>query len=223
MKFTACIFDLDGVIVDTAKYHYQAWRRLAQGFNYDLDERVNESLKGVSRLDSLNTILDLAGVSRSAEEKEKLCALKNGWYLSYIDEMEDDEVLPGVIDFLHALRDRGIKIGLGSASKNAGRILRQLGLSDYFDAIVDGNAVIQGKPHPEVFLRGATALSTPPEKCLVFEDAPKGITAALRAGCVAVGIGRAEVLAEADLVLPGFDGLTVDKLLQMLAHKPVRP
>ena len=174
----ACIFDLDGVIVDTAKYHYLAWKDLADklGFNFTIEH--NERLKGVSRMDSLEILLEIGDISLTAEEKERYAHEKNELYRSYILKMERDEILPGILPFLDELKANDIKIALGSASKNAGTILEKVGITQYFDAIVDGTKVSKAKPDPQVFLLGAELLNVEPKDCIVFEDAEAGVEAA---------------------------------------------
>ena len=213
----ACIFDLDGVIVDTAKYHFTAWRRLANELGFDFTTEDNEKLKGVSRVESLQLILEWGGVAKSTAEQKVLAARKNEWYTTSIQEMPHEEILPGVIPFLKSVKAAKIKIALGSASKNARAILRQVELMDYFDAVVDGNNVAQSKPHPEVFLNGALALEVSPAECIVFEDAAKGIEAAHRGGFYSIGLGDPEVLAKANLVIPSLAGWNVEKIINELA------
>jgi beta-phosphoglucomutase len=214
----ACIFDLDGVIVDTAKYHFVAWKKLANELGFDFDEAFNEKLKGVSRIESLNLILAKGGIVLSPEEKELWAARKNDWYLEYIAQMTADEILPGVLAFLQACRQKGYKVALGSASKNAPTILERIGLLEYFDVIIDGNKTTRSKPDPEVFLLGAQALHCEPGECVVFEDAEKGVEAALAGGFFAVGIGTKEQLPEAQLVIPGFEGIDLVQFIQTLTH-----
>ncbi len=206
----ACLFDLDGVIVDTAKYHYLAWRRLCNELGFDLSEEENESLKGISRAESLDILLKKGGVSLAASEKQNLMARKNGWYLDYVDTMKSDEILPGVMGFLKLLKASGRKMGLGSASKNALPILEKIGVMPYFDVVIDGNKVTKGKPDPQTFQLGAAALEILPQNCVVFEDAGAGIEAALAGGMYAIGVGDSAVLAGAHLVIPGFDGIGLD-------------
>ena len=177
-----CIFDLDGVIVDTAKYHYLAWKEIASELGFEFTEKDNELLKGVSRMASLEILLNIGGINVCEEEKLKLADKKNKIYLSYITKMTSEEVLSGVRDFLEDLHQNGIQIALGSASKNAKTILKQVGIEDMFDAIADGTNVTQAKPDPEVFQKGAELLHLPAEECLVFEDAVAGVEAAHRAG-----------------------------------------
>jgi beta-phosphoglucomutase len=199
----AALFDLDGVLVDTAKYHFLAWRKLANSMGFDFTEHDNEQLKGVSRTESLVLILKLGGVTRTAEEQAALCELKNQWYVEMIGGMDPSELLPGVVDYLEALRARGVKIALGSASKNAGMILEKTGITRYFDAIVDGTKVSRSKPDPEVFLRGAQELGVAEVDCVVFEDSRAGLQASRAGGMASVGIGRAADLPEADVVVAG--------------------
>lgn len=208
----ACLFDLDGVIVDTAVYHFKAWRRLANELGFDFTEHQNEQLKGISRMESLEKILDWGHVTLSPEEKEAWAAKKNDWYLAYVREMTPEEVLPGVKDFLTVLHQHDVKIALGSASKNAPLILERIGMASFFDVVIDGTKTTRSKPDPEVFLLGAQALGLPPADCIVFEDAVAGVEAAHRGGMKAVGVGSPEVLTEADLVIPGFTKLTLDQL-----------
>lgn len=216
MKKYGFLFDLDGVLVDTAKYHYLAWKRLADELNIPFDEKDNERLKGVSRMASLEIILELGHREMSPTEKETCCTRKNQWYVEYISRLKKEELLPGVEDFLRSAREAGVGIALGSASKNSPLILERLGITPLFDAIVDGTRVHRAKPDPEVFLTGASDLKLPPEHCVVFEDAAAGIEAAHRGGMHAVGIGDPEILAAADIVLPGFAGITVQQVLTKL-------
>lgn len=203
----ACIFDLDGVLVDTAKYHYRAWRRLANELGFDFSEAENERLKGVSRMESLNTILVLGAVEKTEQEKESLARQKNKWYVALIAGMTPGEILPGVTHFLAELKRKDIAIGLGSASKNARTILERTELLPWFDAIIDGNSTSRSKPHPEVFLLAAQALGVAPCDTIVFEDAEKGIEAALAGGFRTVGVGDPAVLTNAAVVIPGFAGI----------------
>ncbi len=211
-KFKACLFDLDGVIVDTAKYHYLAWKRLANEMNFEFTEEDNERLKGVSRVRSLEILLEIGGVELSEEEKAKAAEKKNTWYVDYIKNLDKSEVLEGVEEFLKNLKVNGIKIALGSASKNSMIILSNLGLTNYFDAIIDGNKVTNAKPHPEVFLLGAKELNVSPEECVVFEDAEAGIEAAKAAGMKAIGIGSENILNKADKVVPNLVNTNINLL-----------
>jgi len=208
----ACIFDLDGVVVDTAKYHYIAWKSLANELNFDFSLQDNERLKGVSRMVSLDILLEIGNVELTQERKNELAEKKNKLYLEYILKMTPEEILPGVEDFFKVLRKENIKIALGSASKNAMTILKQLNLVDYFDAIVDGTHVSNAKPDPEVFLKGAQMLNVSVEQCVVFEDAEAGVEAAVNGGMKCVGIGSPEVLNNANLVVDGFENFSLEKL-----------
>ncbi|MBI3285016.1 MAG: beta-phosphoglucomutase [Burkholderiales bacterium] len=212
-----CIFDLDGVIVDTAKYHYLAWKRLANSLGFDFSEADNEHLKGVSRVESLKLVLRLGSVALEPLAFEAALADKNAWYLDYIHQIGPEEILPGVADFLAAVRAQGIKTALGSASKNAQVILERIGLLEQFDAIIDGNKVANAKPDPEVFLNAARATGVAPADCIVFEDAVAGVQAALNAGMQCVGIGEPAVLRQAHLVLPGFQNTGIDQVIAQLA------
>lgn len=203
----ACLFDLDGVIVDTAKYHFQAWRKLANDLGFDFTSEQNEMLKGVSRIESLKLILDIGGVSKTEQEILELAEKKNEDYLHFVNQMDQKEILPGVESFIQDLRANHIKIVLGSASKNAVKILEKIKLIGLFDAIIDGTKTTRSKPDPQVFLMGAKAVEIPNEFCVVFEDAPKGVQAAQAANMYAVGVGEAQVLSHADQVIEGFDGL----------------
>lgn len=216
-QFKGLLFDLDGVIVDTAKYHYLAWKALADELGIPFTEQDNERLKGVSRMASFEIILEIGGRAMSEEEKETSCSKKNARYVSYIEQLTEDEILPGVREFLTGARKEGYKIALGSASKNSPLILDRLGIAGLFDAVVDGTAVSKAKPDPEVFLRGARELGLASEACVVFEDAAAGVQAAHNAGMKAVGVGSPEILSQAELVIPGFASVTAGGLLARLS------
>ena len=213
MSYKACLFDLDGVLVDTAIYHFQAWKMLGENFNYQLTEEQNEQLKGVSRVESLNRILDWASFSATDEQKEEWLKEKNDNYLHLISNMNPSEILPGVVDFLGQIKAEGYKIALGSASKNAEIILEKTGLMPWFDLIIDGNKVSKSKPDPEVFLKGAEGLGFTPEECIVFEDAQAGVEAAINGGMKVIGIGESSVLSDANKVIPNFVGVKSADLL----------
>ncbi|MFN8241960.1 MAG: beta-phosphoglucomutase [Bacteroidales bacterium] len=212
MKLKACIFDLDGVIVDTARYHFLAWKRLADELGINFTEHDNERLKGVSRMASLEIILELGQLKIDDTLKDRYAAQKNEWYVEYISRMTPSEILPGVVSFLHELRGKGIKIGLGSASKNTPTILDRVGIAALFDAVADGNNVKKAKPDPEVFLVAARLLGVQPSECVVFEDAVAGIEAALNAGMRCIGIGDRRILTRADLVVRGLHEMSLEKL-----------
>lgn len=215
----ACIFDLDGVLVDTAVYHYQAWKKLANSLGFDFTHAQNEQLKGVNRMRSLDKILAWGGITKSDAEKDELAALKNTWYVDMISKMSPTEVLPGSLELLQQLKDKGIKIALGSASKNSGLILEKTDLTHFFDAIVDGNAVTSSKPDPEVFVKGAELLHTAAENCIVFEDASAGVEAAIAAGMAVVGVGEAENLPGADVIVKDLAGVTVQQLIDLTEQR----
>ncbi|GGG97349.1 beta-phosphoglucomutase [Parapedobacter pyrenivorans] len=212
MKLKACLFDLDGVLVDTAQYHYQAWKKLANTLGFDLSAQQNEQLKGISRTESLNKVLAWGGLSLPADVQVQLAERKNAWYVEMISAMTPATLLPGAAALLIELRREGISIALGSASKNARLILEKTALRDYFDAVVDGNMVIRSKPDPEVFLAGAEKLRVSAAECVVLEDAAAGVEAARRAGMKAVGIGNPADLIEADWVVPDLAAVTVERL-----------
>jgi beta-phosphoglucomutase len=212
MVLKACIFDLDGVIVDTAKYHYLAWKKLATMLNINFTIEDNERLKGVSRMASLDIILEIGNMIPDDKTKEEYATLKNKWYLDYINQMMPDDILPGSLEFISELKNAGIKVALGSASKNTPLILERLGIGNLFDAVADGNVVSKAKPDPEVFVTAARMLGVPPENCIVFEDAVAGIEAALNAGMRCVGIGSGKILKEAHFVVSGLDKMSLRKL-----------
>jgi beta-phosphoglucomutase len=218
MKITTFIFDLDGVLVDTAKYHYLAWRRLANELGFQFSERQNEALKGVSRMTSLDIMLDAGGVRDkfTPTEKELMATRKNDWYVEMISQMTQEEILPGVESFLCDAKRNQIKTALGSASKNAPLILDRTGLGRFFDAVVDGSMISAAKPDPAVFLLGAELTGTSPEECVVFEDAEAGIEAATRAGMRSVGVGSSDTLARATIRIESFEGLNVQELKERL-------
>lgn len=212
MSIKACLFDLDGVIVDTAKYHYLAWKQLANELGFEFTQQHNERLKGVSRMASLEILLEVGNKQISEPEKILFAEKKNNWYCEYILQMKPREVLPGAIEFLEAIRSKGYKVALGSASKNAQTILDKTQISHLFDVVIDGNKTQKAKPDPEVFLLGARALKVQPEECVVFEDAEAGIEAALAAGMDCVGIGDASILKKAHMVVAGLHEMNVEKL-----------
>lgn len=201
------LFDLDGVIVDTAKYHYIAWKRVGEQLDFELTLEQNEQLKGVSRVDSLERIIAWAGAACDAEEKKRLLIEKNEDYLRQIENMGTDEILPGVEELLRYARENKIAVALGSASRNGTRILEKLGLTHYFQAIIDGNNVTRSKPDPEVFLKGAEALGLDQKDCIVFEDAAAGIQAAKKAGMRTIGMGGSPELAAADYCFDSMENI----------------
>lgn len=206
-QMKGAIFDLDGVIVDTAKYHFLAWRSLAGELGFEFTEAHNERLKGVSRMTSLDILLELGGLEFTEAEKLELADKKNRLYVEYISQLDESELLPGVREYLSRLRDSGVGIALGSASKNARFILDKLKIAGMFDAVVDGNKVSRAKPDPEVFQTACRELGLQPRECVVFEDAEAGVAAGKAAGMQVVGIGKPEVLRAADLVIAGLQEL----------------
>jgi beta-phosphoglucomutase len=210
------IFDLDGVIVDTAKYHFIAWQNLANKLGINFTHEDNELLKGVSRVKSLEIILHMGNKSATEEERNVWLEEKNKEYLELINKMGEDEILPGVIDTLNFLKSKNQKIVLGSASKNAKLILDKVAILHLFDAIVDGNDVSKAKPDPEVFLKGAEWTKTEIKNCFVFEDAIAGIQAANVAGMTSIGIGSSEILTEAKYCFNGFNEIDNNFLLKLI-------
>jgi beta-phosphoglucomutase len=208
----ACLFDLDGVIVDTAIFHFQAWKRLANELGFDLSEDENEQLKGISRMESLDILLGLGNKQQafSEEEKESFAARKNEWYRELIMKITPNDLLPGSVEYITKLRNKGYKIALGSASKNAQTILQQLQITTLFDAVIDGTCIEHSKPHPEVFLKGAEALHCHPIECVVFEDAQSGIEAALAGGMKTIGVGNEKQLYKAHRVIPDLAHASVE-------------
>lgn len=215
----AFIFDLDGVIVDTAKYHFLAWKKLANSIGVDFTHEENEQLKGVSRVKSLEKILAWGKKSISEEEFTELMSLKNEDYLRYISTMNEQDILPGVSEVLNYLIDKDIPIALGSASKNARSILQKVKLLEVFSAIVDGNNVSKAKPNPEVFTKGASLLKVEPANCVVFEDSLAGIKAANLAGMTSIGIGDKNILHEADYVFKDFTEITPSFIQNLIEYE----
>lgn len=197
MNKKAFIFDLDGVIVDTAKYHFLAWQKIAADLGIEFTPEHNEELKGVSRVRSLEIILKLGNIEASQENKDKWLKQKNEDYLSYIEHMDESEILPGVLNILEFIKEKNQLIALGSASKNARPILEKVNILHLFDAIVDGNDVTNAKPDPEVFVQAARLVGASNEDCMVFEDSVAGIQAANIANMTSIGIGEEKILHEA--------------------------
>ena len=217
--FEGCIFDLDGVIVDTAKFHYLAWRSLANSLNIDFNEHDNEALKGVSRKESLNHILQLGGLALPDSTKEELAESKNKIYIDLISNLDQSALLPGVIELLEMLKSTGIKISLGSASKNALPVLESTGIMKYFDFIADGNSTEKSKPDPEVFLIAARGLDLHPHQCIVFEDSAKGLEAAEKGGFKKIGIGDPAILSLADFVIPDLSHTSLESLINFYQNQ----
>ena len=215
----ACIFDLDGVIVDTAKYHFKAWRKMANALGFDFSEKENEQLKGVSRMDSINLILKWGGVTLTEQEKLNWASQKNDWYLEFLQQMNQKEILPGALTFVQDLQQKGIKIALGSSSKNAVLALSKVEMLHYFEAIIDGTKTTRSKPDPQVFQMGAAALGCQPKECIVFEDAESGVAAALAGGFYAVGMGSPSNLGAAHLVMSSLENTTIEEIVhKIISH-----
>jgi beta-phosphoglucomutase len=213
------IFDLDGVIVDTAKYHFLAWQKIATQLGIEFTPEHNEELKGVSRVRSLDIILALGDITATQKEKDQWLHQKNDDYLAYIENMDESEILPGVLNVLEHIREKNQLIALGSASKNARPILEKINLLHWFDAIVDGNDVSNAKPDPEVFLRAARLLNVTNENAVVFEDSVAGIQAANIANMTSVGIGDSSILHEAKYNFKDFTFMDVTFVETLLNEK----
>lgn len=216
MKQKTFIFDLDGVIVDTAKYHFFAWQNLAKQIGVNFTHEDNEQLKGVSRVQSLELILGWGNKTATQEEKEKWLIQKNQEYLSFIEKMDESEILPDVERVLCFLKENNQKIVLGSASKNAKPILEKVNLYNYFDAIVDGNDVSRAKPDPEVFLVGADKVYSKVKDCIVFEDSVAGVQAANSATMVSIGMGEKNILQEANYCFSDFTKISNEFLKDLI-------
>lgn len=210
------IFDLDGVIVDTAKFHFKAWQRLALDLGIEFSEAENEELKGVSRKESLEKILAWGNQSLPADEFERRLIQKNEWYLEFVREMGSEEAMPGAKEFLTETKHLDLAIGLGSASKNAVLVLDLLEITPLFQTIIDGTKVSKSKPDPEVFLKGAEALNIAPESLVVFEDSIAGVEAARRGGFRTVGIGSESILKNAEIVVTGLDQISPIEVINQL-------
>ena len=206
------LFDLDGVVVFTDKYHYLGWKKLADEKGWAFDEEVNEGCRGVPRLASLQVILDHNNVDLPHAEKDELAEAKNEYYRELLAQINEDDLYPGVIELLERMKADGLKLAICSASKNAQTVLDALNLATYFDAVIGGNDVENPKPHPEVFLKGAAALGLKPEECLVFEDAESGVEAALAAGMPCIGVGPEDRLAEADHCMTDYSTFEMEML-----------
>jgi beta-phosphoglucomutase len=219
MRAGACIFDLDGVIVDTAKYHFLAWKRLTDQLGIRFTEEDNERLKGVSRMASLEIILEIGNLNPDEKHKLEYATLKNKWYVEYISKMSPSEILPGCVSFVKELRSANIRTAVGSASKNTPMILARVGIKNLFDAVADGNNISKAKPDPEVFLKAAEMVGVNAEECIVFEDAVAGVQAALNARMMCIGIGSPDILTKAHFVVSGLYEMNLDKLRTLEINK----
>jgi len=215
MPIKGVIFDLDGVIVSTDECHYQGWKRLADEEGIEFTREDNMRLRGVSRMQSLEFLLEKAPRKYTDEEKQEMAARKNNYYRELLKDITPRDILPGAMEIMEELKRRNIKIAVGSSSKNTPRILQRIGLDDYFDAVSDGNDIKRGKPDPEVFLIAAQRLSLDPRECLVIEDAKAGIEAALAGNMKAVGVGAAQDDERAHLRVKDMSSVTVDQLLAL--------
>ena len=215
MKISGCLFDMDGVIVDSAKHHFTAWKMLADELSIPFTLDDNKLLKGLSRIDSLEKILSLGSLELNSNTKLLLMEKKNALYLYLVSKMSEYEILPGVKDLILELKREGVKVCLGSSSKNATVILKNVNLFNLFDGIVDGNHITLSKPDPEVFLKGAEILGVSPSECVVFEDAASGVEAALSGGFFALGIGDASELSRANFVVSDLCRMSLEKLNQI--------
>ncbi|MGI5888962.1 MAG: beta-phosphoglucomutase [Oscillospiraceae bacterium] len=205
MKLLGSIFDLDGVIVDTARFHYLAWKNLAADLGFDFTPEEGEKIKGVSRMAALDIVLEAGGITGlTQDEKARLADKKNRQYREYLETLSSKDILPGVADFLESLKVRRIRTAIGSASKNTKFILKKIGMSNEFDAVVDGYMTERAKPDPQVFLLAAEGIGLDPSECAVFEDAAAGVEAANRGGMMSFGVGDPAILGAADVVIPDF-------------------
>lgn len=211
----AVLFDLDGVIVSTDECHYKAWKRLADEEGIYFDKKINERLRGVSRMDSLEIILEKADKEYTKEQKLALADRKNSFYKELIKELTPNDILPGVKKLLHEIKDNGIKIAIGSSSKNSPLILERISLDKFFDITVDGNDISKSKPDPEVFLKGAERLGFDPEQCVVVEDADAGVEAALAGGMRVIGIGGAFDNKRATMTARDLTTVSIDNILNL--------
>lgn len=207
------IFDLDGVLTDTAKYHYLAWKKIAVQERIYFDSDINERLKGIDRMSSLEIILEKATRQYTMDEKMELAKVKNELYIESIQTMSADDLLPGALKTLETAKGKGLKIGLASASKNAFAVIERLGIRDYFDYVADASQIKKGKPDPEVFLNVAASLGVEPKLCIGVEDASAGVKAIKAAGMFAVGVGDPQILIEADRVIRSLDEFEIENYL----------
>ena len=215
MPIKGVIFDLDGVIVSTDEFHFQGWKRLADEEGIEFTREDNMRLRGVSRMQSLEFLLEKTTRKYTDEEKQEMAARKNSYYRELLQDITPDNILPGAMKIMEELKKRGIKIAIGSSSKNTPRILLRIDLENYFDAVSDGNDIKRGKPDPEVFLIAAERLSLAPQECLVVEDAKAGIEAALAGKMKAMGVGAAQDDERAHIQVKDMASVTVDQMLNL--------
>jgi len=208
------IFDLDGVVVFTDKYHYLGWKRLADTQGWHLDETIGHQLRGVSRIPALEVILEHNGVTVSEDEKHRLADIKNEYYKAFLRDINEDDLYPGAVEFVERVRELGMKTALASASKNAEAVLEALRLAHLFDAVVTGNDITRSKPDPQVFLTAAERFGVEPSRCVVFEDAYSGIEAAHNAGMQAVGVGDPARLPNASLCMTDYSELSLEDIIE---------
>lgn len=213
----AFIFDLDGVIVDTVQYHYESWVKLASSLGYELNPVIQEKLKGISRMASLELVLAQGGVTATSDQKIEYAKQKNDWYLESLASVNDNVVLEGVKEFLISTQNQKIKMAIGSASKNAKTILAKTSIYKSFNTIKDGNDVKNSKPDPEVFLKAAKSLKVKPSEAVVFEDSEKGIIAAKNGGFQCVGIGSSDILSDADIIMEDLTHISADMIVRLLS------
>jgi beta-phosphoglucomutase len=213
MAIEAVIFDLDGVIVSTDEFHYRSWQRLADEERIYFDRGINHRLRGVSRMESLEILLDRSPRQYTPQQKIELAARKNGYYVEFLKNITPADILPGAMDILRGLRARGVKIAVGSSSKNSPLILARIGLADFFDATADGNDITHSKPDPEVFLVAAKRMGVAPANCLVVEDARAGVEAAIAGGMKCLAVAAAAGDERADLSAKDLTGITVEQIL----------
>ncbi|MFW6303317.1 MAG: beta-phosphoglucomutase, partial [Candidatus Sumerlaeota bacterium] len=212
-QIRAVLFDLDGVVVFTDKYHYLGWKKLADDMGWEFDEEINHQLRGIPRIASLEVMLRHNGVEMPMEEKKRLANQKNEYYKELLKNISADDLYPGIIDFLESLKSAGVAMGLCSSSKNAQTVLDALDLSQYFGAVVTGNDIVNAKPDPEIFLKGAKGLAIPPFHCVVFEDAESGVEAALAAGMKCIGVGKPELLPSAAETITDYADIDIEAML----------
>jgi len=209
----ALIFDLDGVVVFTDKYHYLGWKKLADENGWRFDEEFNNNLRGVSRMKSLELMLEYNGLDLPEDEKNRLADRKNEYYKELLQRINESDLYPGAVGFVKKVRERGLKTALASSSKNAHAVLVALDLEPLFDAVVTGNDITQSKPDPEIFLLAAKKMGMKPEDCVVFEDAGSGVESAHRAGMRAVGVGPVETVGAAEIVMQDYGDLDLEHVL----------